>query len=256
MNARELLSLDGRVAIVTGGSRGIGLMMAAGLAEAGAKVVICARRLDPCVAAAEALQAGGADCRAVRCDVAVESDVQELVRFTLARHGRIDVLVNNAGTAWGSELEDTPLERWDEMFSTNVRGNFLCTTAAGRHMMAAGGGKIINIVSVSGLRAMHPDITVTPGYGATKGALIALTRNLARYWAKHNITVNAVAPGIFPSELARPLVEKKRDLMQGLVPLGRLGGADDLKGVAVFLASRAADYVTGQVLVVDGGFTS
>ena len=256
MNVRDLLTLEKRVAIITGGSRGIGYMIAEGFAESGANLVICARKPEPCEEAAARLRDKGVSCHALRCDISQQEQVKELIDFTMREFGRIDVLVNNAGTAWGAALEDTPLERWDQMFDLNVRGSFFCTTEAGRHMIAAGSGTGINIVSVSGFKAMDPEITVTPGYGATKGAMIALTRNLARYWAQHNITVNAIAPGIFPSELARPLLEKRGDLMTGKVPLGRLGSVDDLKGVAVFLASPAAAYMTGQVLVVDGGFTS
>ena len=252
MDVKQLFSLKDKVAIITGGSKGLGLMMAEGFAEAGAKLVLCSRKLDQCEQAAEKIRELGAECIALACDVADPDDVKKVVAASIKEFKKIDILVNNAGMAWGDELEDTPLERWDQMYNTNVRGTFLCTTEAGKHMIANGGGKIINLTSMTAFKASDPAIAITPAYASTKGALVSLTRSLARYWAKHNITVNAIAPGIFPSNATKGL-DKKIDIMEAAIPLGRLGYTDDFKGVAVFLASPAADYITGHVLVVDGG---
>ncbi len=252
MHVNKLFSLEGKVAIITGGSKGLGLMMAEGFAEAGAKLVLCSRKLEQCEQAAIKIRDLGAECHALGCDVSEPDDVNKLVDFTVTKYGRVDILVNNAGMAWGDELEDTPLERWEQMYNTNVRGTFLCTTTAGKHMIANGGGKIINLASMTAFRASAPEIAITPAYASTKGALVSLTRSLARYWAKHKITVNAIAPGIFPSNATRGL-DSKVEIMQANIPLGRLGYTDDFKGAAVFLASPAADYITGHVLVVDGG---
>ncbi|MFT5349307.1 MAG: NAD(P)-dependent dehydrogenase (short-subunit alcohol dehydrogenase family) [Planctomycetota bacterium] len=252
MNINKLFSLEDKVAIITGGSKGLGLMMAEGFAEAGAKLVLCSRKLDQCEEAAIKIRALGAECHAIACDVSDPDDVEKMVNYTIKEFGRVDILVNNAGMAWGDELEDTPLERWDQMYNINVRGTFLCTTAVGKHMIANGGGKIINLTSMTAIKASHPDIAITPAYASTKGALLSLTRSLARYWAKHNINVNGIAPGIFPSNATKGL-DSKIELMEEHIPLGRLGYTDDFKGTAVFLASPAANYITGHILVVDGG---
>lgn len=252
MDVKKLFSLENKVAIITGGSRGLGFMMAEGFAEAGANLVLCSRKLDECEAAAEKIRALGVECYATACDVANEDDVKAMTAFALKHFGTVDILVNNAGMAWGDELEDTPLERWDQIYNTNVRGTFLCTTEIGRNMIKNKSGKIINLSSMTAFRASDPAIAITPAYASTKGALATLTRSLARYWAKHNITVNGIAPGIFPSNATKGLDKKEKE-MKTMIPLGRLGYTDDFKGTAVFLASPAADYITGHILVVDGG---
>lgn len=256
MDITELFSLENKVAIITGGSRGLGLMMAEGFAEAGATLVICSRNIEQCENAAVNIREIGSECHAVRCDVSEPDNVEKLVQYTLDQFGRIDILVNNAGMAWGDELEDTPLDRWDQIYKTNVRGVFLCTTSVGKHMIENRGGKIINIVSMSAIKPVDPSIAITPAYASSKGAIISLTKNLSRYWAKHNINVNAIAPGIFPTEMSRSLIESKRSVMEAAVPLGRLGQKDDFKGTAVFLASAASNYITGHILCVDGGIGS
>lgn len=253
MNIKELFSLKNKVAIITGASRGLGLMMAEGFAEAGARVVICSRNLDACEQAATNIRKSGAECHALRCDVTNNDEIDNLTEYTLDQFGTIDILVNNAGMAWGDELEAMPIERWDQLYQINVRGTFLCTRAVGKHMIKKRSGKIINIASMSALKPIDPAIAITPAYASTKGAIIALTKNLARYWAKHNINVNAIAPGIFPTEMSRSLVERKREVMEAAVPLGRFGEKDDFKGVAVFLAAPASNYMTGHILTVDGG---
>jgi gluconate 5-dehydrogenase len=252
MDVKSLFSLENKCAIITGASKGLGLMMAEGFAEAGAKLLLCSRKLDECEQAAEKIRALGAECYATGCDVADPDDVKAMSTLAMEKFGRVDILVNNAGMAWGNELEDTPLERWDQIYNTNVRGTFLCTTEIGRNMIENKSGKIINLSSMTAFRASDPAIAITPAYASTKGALATLTRSLARYWAKHNITVNGIAPGIFPSNATKGLDEKE-EIMKSMIPLGRLGYTDDLKGTAVFLASPAADYITGHILVVDGG---
>ncbi len=252
MNIKNLFSLEGKTAIITGGSKGLGLMMAEGFAEAGANLLLCSRKIDECEAAAENMRALGAECYATRCDVANPDDVKNMAALALKHFGKVDILVNNAGMAWGNELEDTPLDRWDQIYNTNVRGTFLCTTEVGRNMIENKSGKIINLSSMTAFKASDPAIAITPAYASTKGALATLTRSLARYWAKHNITVNGIAPGIFPSNATKGLDKKEKE-MESMIPLGRLGYTDDFKGTAVFLASPAADYITGHILVVDGG---
>jgi len=249
----ELFDLTGRVAIVTGGGSGIGRQMAEGLAETGADLVLCARHLDRCERAAEELRAHGVRTLALRCDVRDQAEVESVVERTRSELGRIDVLVNNSGTVWGAWPEDTPLEGWQKVVDVNLTGTFLFSQAAGRVMIAEGGGKIVNIASIAALKGMRPEIMNTIAYNATKGGIISFTRDLACKWARHGITVNAIAPGWFPSELSKPVLDEHADELADQIPLRRLGGPDDLKGAIVYLASRASDYVTGQTLVVDGG---
>jgi NAD(P)-dependent dehydrogenase (short-subunit alcohol dehydrogenase family) len=244
-----LFDLGGKVAIVTGGGSGIGRQMAEGLAEAGAELVLCARRIERCEEAAAAMPTRAI---ALRCDVSDKASVDEVVQRTVDEFGRVDILVNNAGTAWGSPPEDIPLEGWQKVVDVNLTGVFLCAQAAGRVMIERGGGKIVNIASVAGLHGAPAELMNALPYHATKGGVISLTRDLAWKWARHNINVNAIAPGWFPSEMSNFVLERNPDLASR-IPLGRYGGTDDLKGAVVFLASRASDYVTGHTLVVDGG---
>jgi NAD(P)-dependent dehydrogenase (short-subunit alcohol dehydrogenase family) len=244
-----LFDLGGKVAIVTGGGSGIGRQMAEGLAEAGAELVLCARRIERCEDAAAAMPTRAI---ALRCDVSDKASVDELVQRTVDEFGRVDILVNNAGTVWGSPPEDIPLEGWQKVVDVNLTGVFLCAQAAGRVMIERGGGKIVNIASVAGLHGAPAEVMNALPYNATKGGVISLTRDLAWKWARHDINVNAIAPGWFPSEMSNFVLDRNPDLASR-IPLGRYGGTDDLKGAVVFLASRASDYVTGHTLVVDGG---
>ncbi len=252
MNIKNLFSLEGKTAIITGGSKGLGLMMAEGFAEAGANLLLCSRKIDECEAAAENMRALGAECSPPPRPPPPPAAVCPRPPPALKHFGKVDILVKNAGMAWGNELEVTPLDRWDQIYNTNVRGTFLCTTEVGRNMIENKSGKIINLSSMTAFKASDPAIAITPAYASTKGALATLTRSLARYWAKHNITVNGIAPGIFPSNATKGLDKKEKE-MESMIPLGRLGYTDDFKGTAVFLASPAADYITGHILVVDGG---
>lgn len=253
MTVPELFRLDGKVALVTGGSRGLGFIMARGLSEAGATVVLCARELEACEASAEALRSFGAQSMALRCDVTEPGDVAALVERTVERFGRVDVLVNNAGYTWEARLEEVSLEQWDRTFAVNTTGAFLCCQQAGRRMIERKSGKIINILSVAGMASVDPKIADCVPYAASKGAVAALTRDLARKWSRHNINVNAIAPGYFETKMSRYLLEHRRDAVMNSIPMGRLGKPDEIKGVVVFLASAAADYITGQILAVDGG---
>jgi NAD(P)-dependent dehydrogenase (short-subunit alcohol dehydrogenase family) len=249
----KIFDLSGKTAIVTGGGKGIGRQLAEGLAEAGADLVLCARQADRCEQAAEELQQLGIRALGLGCDVRDPEQVQEVVARTAADFGRVDILVNNAGTVWGAPPEDTPLEGWQKVVDVNLTGVFLFSQAAGRRMIDDGGGTIVNIASVAGLRSGPPEIMNTIAYNATKGGVIAFTRDLAGKWAHHGIRVNAIAPGWFPSEMANFVLDQHGDDIKRHIPLGRFGGPEDLKGVVIFLASDASAYVTAQTLVVDGG---
>jgi NAD(P)-dependent dehydrogenase (short-subunit alcohol dehydrogenase family) len=249
----ELFDLSGKVAIVTGGATGIGRQMADGLAEMGADLVLCARHADRCEQAAEELHALGVRALGLRCDVRDPSEVQAVVDRTRTELGRIDILVNNAGTAWGAPAEDYPLEGWQKVIDVNLTGVFLWSQAAGRVMIEQGGGKIVNIAAVAALSGGPPELMNAVAYNASKGGVVAFSRDLATKWARHGINVNAIAPGWVPSDMNRALLDSNPDAYLEHVPLGRFGGPDDLKGAVVFLASAASDYVTGQTLIVDGG---
>jgi NAD(P)-dependent dehydrogenase (short-subunit alcohol dehydrogenase family) len=249
----KLFDLSGKTAIVTGGGKGIGRQLAEGLAEAGADLVLCARQADRCEQAAEELQQLGIRALGLGCDVRHPEQVQEVVARTVTDFGRVDILVNNAGTVWGATPEDTPLEGWQKVVDVNLTGVFLFSQAVGRRMIDDGGGTIVNIASVAGLRSGPPEIMNTIAYNATKGGVIAFTRDLAGKWAHHGIRVNAIAPGWFPSEMANFVLDQHGDDIKRHIPLGRFGGPEDLKGVVIFLASDASAYVTAQTLVVDGG---
>jgi NAD(P)-dependent dehydrogenase (short-subunit alcohol dehydrogenase family) len=253
VRALDLFDLSGRVAIVTGGGRGIGRQMALALAELGADVVVCSRKLDNCEEAAAELAGLGVRALALPCDAREPEQVEAVARDTVERLGRIDVLVNNAGATWGASPEEVPLEAWRKVVDVNLTGVFAFCQSVGRVMIGQGGGRIVNVASIAGLRGFPAEVVDAIPYSASKGGVIALTRDLACKWARHGITVNALAPGWFPSDMSAKVLEDRRDAILERIPLGRLGGPDDLKGALAFLASRASDYVTGQTLVVDGG---
>jgi len=252
MNVKQLFDLKGRVAIVTGGSIGLGRQMAEGLAEMGADLVLCARKAERCEQAATELKTLGVRTLALGCDVKEPSDIQEVVNATLSQFGRIDILINNAGVSWGAPIEEMTLEQWNKVVETNLTGTFLFSQAVGKHMTAQKRGKIINIASTAGLRGSPPEFQAI-GYSTSKGGVIIFTRDLARKWAIHNVHVNAIAPGWFPTHMSEIFIERNRKNLLAGIPLGRTGSEHDLKGAAVFLASDASDFVTGQVLAVDGG---
>src|SRR6202789_896846 len=249
---KQLFDLTGRVAIITGGSIGLGRQMAEALAEAGADLVLCARKKERCDKAAKELEALGADTLALGCDVKKPEDVQAVVDRTVERFGRLDILINNAGTSWGAPVEEMTLEQWHKVIETNLTGTFLFSQTVGRAMIKQRSGKIINIASVAGLRGSSPKFSAI-GYSSSKGGVIVFTKDLACKWGMHNIQVNAIAPGWFPTDMSEKVIERNKESLLAGIPLGRFGGPQDLKGAAIFLASSASDYVTGHTLVVDGG---
>ena len=255
MNVKKLFDLSGRVAIVSGGSIGLGRQMAEGLAEMGASLVLCARKKERCEQAAEELKKLGVETLAMACDVKNLEQIRGVVEGTMSRFGRVDILINNAGTVWGAPVEEMKLEHWNKVIETNLTGTFLFSQAVGKVMMGQRKGKIVNIASVSGFRGAPPVLQAI-GYHASKGGVIAFTRDLACKWGAHNIQVNAIAPGWFPTHMSEVAIERNREAFLKKIPLGRFGGDHDLKGAAVFLASDASDFVTGHVLVVDGGQTA
>ena len=250
---QQLFELQGRVSVVTGGTAGLGLQMATALAEAGSDIVICSRRKDHCEHAAAQLRALGTQVLAVECDVSKADQIESLKDRVCERFGRVDVLVNNAGRTWWAAPEDLPLERWQYVIDLNVTGTFLCSQIFGRVMIKQRRGKIINIASASGLVGKNPAVHNSIAYNATKGAVVNMTRDLAVKWAQHNILVNAIAPGFFLASRNQGRFEERKDKILGEIPLHRPGGADDLKGPVVFLASDASNFVTGAILSVDGG---
>jgi NAD(P)-dependent dehydrogenase (short-subunit alcohol dehydrogenase family) len=257
MNTLDLFSLEGKTAIVTGGGRGLGRYMAEALSDAGANVVLCSRKLEPLEEVRQEIEARGGHALALSCDVTEQEDVEKVVSAAEEAFGGVDVLVNNSGATWGAPPTEMPPEQFDRVLAVNVRGVFLMSQAVGRRMIERqSGGAIINISSVAGIVGGKPDYMQTVGYNASKGAVISMTRDLATSWAKHNITVNAIAPGWFPTRMSGGLIEQFEARMLEDIPLRRFGNPDDLKGVVVFLASSAAAYVTGQTIVVDGGATA
>ncbi|WP_026961054.1 SDR family oxidoreductase [Alicyclobacillus herbarius] len=256
MSVFDLFRLDNKVALITGGGRGLGRQIAQAYVEAGARIVLCSRRLENCERVKEELEVQGGEVLALQLDVTQPDSIQEVVAKTLAHFGRIDILVNNSGTSWGAPAFDMPYEAWQKVIQTNLTGTFLMSQAVGRHMRAHGGGKIINIASVAGLRGSDPEVLDAVGYSVSKGGVISLTQDLAVKWARYNIYVNAIAPGFFPTKMTKVVLERAYERIIESTPLHRVGGERDLQGAALFFASAASDYVTGQVLVVDGGSTA
>ena len=252
MNIREMFDLKGKVAIVTGGGRGIGLKMAEGLAEVGANIVLCSRKIENCQKAAQDLSKLGVKTLAMACDVRSSEEIQGVVDKTLKEFGRLDILVNNSGITRGGLAEDYSLEGWEKVMSTNMTGAFLFSQMAGRVMIRQKSGTIINIASVMGVIGIQ-DAADAIAYSASKGALITFTKDLAAKWAKYNIRVNAIAPGWFPTDMTEWVLDHHGQEILGLIPMGRYGEPEELKGAVVYLASEASRYVTGIVLPVDGG---
>ena len=244
--------LTDRVAIVTGASRGLGEEMAEGLAEAGAALMICARREKWLTPTLERLKARGFHVEGMIADVSNPADVQAVVDGTLTAYGRVDILVNNAGVSWGALPEEMPLDKWQTVIDTNLTGAFLFAQAAGREMLKRDFGRIVNVASIAGLyAAVHGPHYAA--YAASKAGLMGLTRELAASWGRRNIRVNAIAPGFFRSRLADPVLPLAEPSLKATCPIPRIGAEGELKGVCVFLASDASNYITGQTIVVDGG---
>jgi NAD(P)-dependent dehydrogenase (short-subunit alcohol dehydrogenase family) len=254
MSVHELLRLDGRVALVTGGSRGLGLQIASALGEMGARIVVTARKADELEAARESLAREGVEALPLVCDLARPEAVGPMVDAALARFGQLDILVNNAGATWGAPAEEHPLEAWQKLVNLNLTAPYLVAQAVGRQsMIPRRYGRIVNVASIAGLRGNPPEKLRSIAYNTTKGGLVNFTRALAAEWGQYGITVNAIAPGFFPSKMTRPTLERIADQVIASTPLRRLGGEEDLKGLAVLLASDASRHITGQVIAVDGG---
>jgi len=251
---QQLFDLSGKTALVTGGSRGLGLQMAHALGEAGARIMLSSRKAEDLEQATAELQAAGIDARWVAADCAKETEIHRLADETLQRMGDEDILVNNAGAAWGAPAEDHAIEAWDKVMNLNVRGYFILSQAiAKKSMIARRSGHIINIASITGLGG-NPEGINTIAYNTSKGAVINFTRALGAEWGKYNINVNAICPGFFPSRMSNGLLEAMgEENMAAHAPLKRLGDDEDLKGICVLLASDAGKHITGQWLAVDGG---
>jgi NAD(P)-dependent dehydrogenase (short-subunit alcohol dehydrogenase family) len=251
---RELFDLSGKTAIVTGGSRGIGKEMAEGLAEAGASLMLCARRAEWLDETVEEFRDRGFNVSGKTCDVSKPDEVRVVVDETVSTFGAVDILVNNAGVSWGAMPEDMPLEKWQHVLDVNLTGCFLFAQAAGREMLKRGSGSIINIASIAGLTS-SANGPFYAGYVASKAGLIGLTRELAASWGRKGIRVNAIAPGFFHSRLADAVIDIYERSIQENNVIPRVGNEGELKGVVVFLASDASSYITGQTIAVDGGKT-
>ena len=253
MGVKQLFDLTGKSALVTGGSRGLGLQMAEALGEMGARVAITARKQAELDEAAARLSRQGVEVLAVAGDLSRLETIPSMLDRVLERFGAVDVLVNNAGTTWGAPAEDYPPEGWNKVMGLNLNALFFLTQAVGkRSMIPRRSGKVVNVASVAGLSG-NPPTMQTIAYNASKGAVVNLTRALAAEWGRHGINVNAICPGFFPSKMSKGLLDLIAPAVLARTPLGRLGGDEDLKGAVAFLASEASRHVTGQCLVVDGG---
>ena len=255
-SVQQLFDLQGKTALVSGGSRGLGLQMAQALGEAGARVLLTSRKAADLEQAAAQLKAQGIEADWVAADCADEADIQRLVREASQRLGAIDILVNNAGASWGAPAEDHPTAAWDKVMNLNIRGYFLLSQAVAKASMLARGGRIINLASIAGLGG-NPVEMKTIAYNTSKGAVLNFTRALAAEWGPHNINVNAICPGFFRTKMAEVLIDTMGEAnMAGRAPLRRLGDDEGLKGLTVLLASDAGKHITGQWVAVDGGVSA
>jgi gluconate 5-dehydrogenase len=260
MNVREMFDLKGKVAVVTGGGRGLGRFIAEGLAEAGADVVIASRKIENCEKAASEISRLGVKTLAVKCDTSSENDIAALVDAAVKTFGTIDILVNNAGITWGAPTLQYPLDKWDKIFAVNVRGTWILSQKTANIMKDRGGGKIINVSSIFGSRGSIEEGHPAVAYNPSKAAVEVLTKNLAVKLARYNIRVNCIAPGFFRTDMMeyifKPDFKPILDLTLAQIPLMKYGEEDDVKGLAVFLASKASDLITGAVIPVDGGMAA
>jgi NAD(P)-dependent dehydrogenase (short-subunit alcohol dehydrogenase family) len=252
-SVKQLFDLGGRVSVVTGGATGLGLQMATALAEAGSDIVVCSRKLENCEQAAHGIERLGVKTLPVAADVTKPDQVEAVKAAALKKFGRVDVLVNNAGRAWVAPPEEMPLERWQQIMDLNITAPFICSQVFGREMIKQKSGKIINIASIAGLIGRNPRAYSSIVYSTSKGALVNFTRDLAVKWAQHNINVNCICPGFFVTLINQKLYEKGAEQILNEIPLGRTGGENDLKGIAVLLASDASNFITGAIIPVDGG---
>jgi len=255
---QELFSLQGKTALVTGGSRGLGLQMAEALGEQGARLVISSRKQEELDIAVAHLTSKGIEASAIAADLSHEANVGPFVEEALRRLGQIDILINNAGASWGAPAEEHPLDAWDKVMNLNVRSIFLVSQAVGKlSMIPRGYGRIVNISSIAGLAGNPPGTMSTIAYNTSKGAIVNFTRALAGEWGRHGITVNSIAPGFFPSKMTKGVLATiGADVLAKDAPLARLGDDEDLKGAVVLFASDAGKHITGQILAVDGGVSA
>jgi len=254
VGVKQLLDLAGRVAIVTGGSRGLGLQMAEALGEMGARIAITARKKDELDEAVAHLAGLGIAATPYPSDLGKREQVEPLASAILGNFGKVDILVNNAGATWGAPAEDHPMEAWDKLVNLNLSGMFLLSQiVAKRSMIPARWGRIINIASVNGIQATDMRLLKNAAYVATKHGVVGLTRQLATEWGCNGITVNAICPGFFPSKMTKSTLDTAGEFVKQATPTGRLGGDEDLKGLTVLLASDASRHITGQAIAVDGG---
>jgi gluconate 5-dehydrogenase len=257
-NSNNLFDLTGRTALVTGGSRGLGLQMAEALGSQGAKLLLSARKSDELEQAKTHLEKQGIEADWFAADGSKDADIAALAEAAMHKLGHVDILINNAGASWGAPAEDYPIDAWDKVFNLNIRGLFLLTQQIGKHsMIPRQYGRILNIASIAGLRGNPPGAMQTIAYNTSKGALVNFTRTLAGEWGRHGITVNALAPGFFPSKMSNVLIKTLgEETLIGNSPLRRLGDDEDLKGATLLFASDAGKHITGQVLAVDGGYSA
>jgi gluconate 5-dehydrogenase len=258
MAGKNIFDLSGKTALITGGSRGLGLQMAEALGSYGARVVLSSRKAEELQLAQAHLQALGIEADWVAADGSNEAEIAVLADAAMEKLGQVDILINNAGASWGAPAEDYPVEAWDKVFNLNIRGLFLLTQQIGkRSMIPRKYGRIINIASIAGLRGNPPGAMQTIAYNTSKGALVNFTRTLAGEWGGYGITVNALAPGFFPSKMSSALIKTLgEEVLIGNSPLQRLGDDEDLKGAALLFASDAGKHITGQILAVDGGYSA
>ncbi|MDO8179277.1 MAG: SDR family oxidoreductase [Undibacterium sp.] len=257
-SVKQLFDLTGKTALITGGSRGLGLQMAEALGEQGARVIVSSRKQSDLDEAVAHLTSRGIDASAIAADLGKDSAITPLVDEALARLGHIDILINNAGATWGAPAEDHPIDAWDKVMNLNIRSIFLMSQAVGkRSMIPRKSGRIINIASIAGLAGNAPGTMKTIAYNTSKAAVINFTRTLAGEWGEHGITVNAIAPGFFPSKMTKGILEHLgEERLSKESPLQRIGDDEDLKGVTMLFASDAGKHITGQTLAVDGGVSA
>jgi len=254
MSVKQLFDLSGRTAIITGGSRGLGLQIAEALGEMGAKLALTARKKNELDDAVAKLAKQGIEAHAWVCDMGKRDTIPGVFDQILGRFGRIDILVNNAGATWGAPAEDHPIEAWDKLVNLNLIGSFIMSQqSAKKAMIPAKWGRIVFVASVAGLYASDPAVVRTVSYNATKHGVVGMARQLAAEWGEHGITVNAICPGFFPSKMTQATLGTTGEIVRKATPTRRLGGPEDLKGLAVLLASEASRHITGQAIAVDGG---
>jgi NAD(P)-dependent dehydrogenase (short-subunit alcohol dehydrogenase family) len=258
MSIKKLFDLTGKTALITGGSRGLGLQIAQALGEQGATLVLSARKEDELLATVSDLKLSGIKASYIVADAANEQDIAKLANASIERLGHVDILINNAGATWGAPAEDYPLQAWDKVMNLNIRGLFLLSQAIGKgSMIPRKYGRIVNVASIAGLSGNAPGTMKTIAYNTSKGAVINFTRALAGEWGAYGITVNALAPGFFPSKMTTGVIKEFGvEQLAAHAPLQRIGDEEDLKGAALLFASDAGKHITGQILAVDGGVSA